>query len=620
MRIVASELEDEIQLETYSGPVSGAAAAITSKRNGVPPNLALFFSYKGYEDAIDSTDSPACFVPAVSRIRRFSEVCDKGMLTHLLQSSVDRDVHASRWLPPSCVLPRDASTVEAFLERAAVSTGCVILKPCDGAKGNGIKLFPLLCRRRSASANSTTAVTSVGATEDDKTGAADPASLAAVQRGILAECARQGRSGKKSASVIRPAWLLQEYVSAPLLLRGRKFDLRLYLLLVLAGDDGNEDNHDQEIENLEPERARGSSMWAHQESEQQQQHQQGEAVTGRGSREGKGRSAPTSAHGRHVRAYLCRHGLARLCSQPYAEPTRANASVVTMHLTNFAVNKAGAPTAATTMTAAQAPPVPLKLTAWEALREIEAESSGSAAGEEAKDALTAECLWRQAETVASGVARALAPTLLAAADGGVTAKASRAVRDSKRVPSRQAHEQLRSQKTHPKHRECRFQVSGLDIMFDALGRPVLLELNANPSLDISGPDGVTVCAVDRDVKVPMLRDAIRIAVLGPDDGRTGGGSSYAPSRRHEGQGLTERRSSPGSPSATGFFDENLEEEKGAGGTLNDLNESKRGLEFDAAQEQCDETQRYCWTEVLNFRSTESAVKIKEGAGDTTGDF
>ena len=30
VRIVASELEDEIQLETYSGPVSGAAAAITS--------------------------------------------------------------------------------------------------------------------------------------------------------------------------------------------------------------------------------------------------------------------------------------------------------------------------------------------------------------------------------------------------------------------------------------------------------------------------------------------------------------------------------------------------------------------------------------------------------------
>ena len=95
------------------------------------------------------------------RIRRFSEVCDKGMLTHLLQSSVDRDVHASRWLPPSCVLPRDTSTVAAFLERAAVSTGCVILKPCDGAKGNGIKLFPLLCRRHSASANSTTAATSV---------------------------------------------------------------------------------------------------------------------------------------------------------------------------------------------------------------------------------------------------------------------------------------------------------------------------------------------------------------------------------------------------------------------------------------------------------------------------
>ena len=141
-------------------------------------------------------------------------------------------------------------------------------------------------------------------------------------------------------------------------------------------------------------------------------------------------------------------------------------------------------------------------------------------------------------------------------------------------------------------------------MFDAVGRPVLLELNANPSLDISGPDGVTVSAVDRDVKVPMLRDAIRIAVLESNGGRTGGGSSYAPSRRHEGQGLTERRSSPESPSATGFFDENFEEGKGAGGPSDDINESKRGLEFDAAQEQCDETQRYCWTKVLNFRSAQ----------------
>ena len=51
-------------------------------------------------------------------------------------------------------------------------------------------------------------------------------------------------------------------------------------------------------------------------------------------------------------------------------------------------------------------------------------------------------------------------------------------------------------------------------MFDAAtGAAVVLELNANPSLDITGPDGKTVCATDRHVKVPMLRDALRIAVL-----------------------------------------------------------------------------------------------------------
>ena len=73
-----------------------------------------------------------------------------------------------------------------------------------------------------------------------------------------------------------PRWVAQAYCKEPATLGGRKFDLRLYLL-VTASDP--------------------------------------------------------------PRAYLCREGLARFATVPYAPPTERNAREVCMHVTNYTLNK-----------------------------------------------------------------------------------------------------------------------------------------------------------------------------------------------------------------------------------------------------------------------------------------
>ena len=70
--------------------------------------------------------------------------------------------------------------------------------------------------------------------------------------------------------------LVQRYIRTPLLLDGKKFDLRLYVLVV----------------GYDP-----------------------------------------------VEAYLADEGLARLCTENYKQPTPANMKNMFMHLTNFSLNK-----------------------------------------------------------------------------------------------------------------------------------------------------------------------------------------------------------------------------------------------------------------------------------------
>ena len=70
--------------------------------------------------------------------------------------------------------------------------------------------------------------------------------------------------------------ILQEYISRPLLIDGYKFDIRVYVLIL----------------SLKP-----------------------------------------------LRLFICKEGLVRVCSQPYALPDKHNVHKTAMHLTNFSVNK-----------------------------------------------------------------------------------------------------------------------------------------------------------------------------------------------------------------------------------------------------------------------------------------
>ena len=40
-----------------------------------------------------------------------------------------------------------------------------------------------------------------------------------------------------------------------------------------------------------------------------------------------------------LEAYLCQEGLVRLCTEDYKKPTNQNCKTMTMHLTNFSINK-----------------------------------------------------------------------------------------------------------------------------------------------------------------------------------------------------------------------------------------------------------------------------------------
>jgi len=77
-----------------------------------------------------------------------------------------------------------------------------------------------------------------------------------------------------------------------------------------------------------------------------------------------------------------------------------------------------------------------------------------------------------------------------------------------------------------------FQVLGIDVLLDDLGQPHLLEINANPSLNVMhearGEDGVLrleVSPVDEAIKLTVVRDMVRLTrpVGCPGAGGSGGG-------------------------------------------------------------------------------------------------
>ncbi|EPY19751.1 hypothetical protein STCU_09309 [Strigomonas culicis] len=109
-------------------------------------------------------------------------------------------------------------------------------------------------------------------------------------------------------------YLVQAYVDRPLLIEGKKFDLRLYALLLSV---------------------RAPAKTASLRERLQPLPQEGSAAAD--SSPSAQRPVPAALQG--VELYLHQEGLVRICAAPYETPTAANSACGSVHLTNYAVNR-----------------------------------------------------------------------------------------------------------------------------------------------------------------------------------------------------------------------------------------------------------------------------------------
>nr|XP_039257520.1 uncharacterized protein LOC120334135 [Styela clava]XP_039257521.1 uncharacterized protein LOC120334135 [Styela clava] len=214
----------------------------------------------------------------------------------------------------------------------------------------------------------------------------------------------------------RPS-IVQEYIDSPLLLEGYKFDLRIYVV----------------ISRIDP-----------------------------------------------VEIYICKEGLARLCTTPYEAPTKQNVKNTFMHLTNYSLNKNSEDFV---QTDAAGTGSKRTLTSVEELLE--------------KKGYDVKRMRKEIKQLAVKTILAILPDL------AIWSHASNITKNTR----------------------C-FQILGFDVMLTSELKAYLLEVNAAPSLRIdavhevepdSGVFETVISAVDEQVKVTLIRDTLELVALGEEN-------------------------------------------------------------------------------------------------------
>lgn len=221
-------------------------------------------------------------------------------LTHLC-STAHVPPHAAaalrRFTPRSFSSRKDYAALCAYSSDAAVRAGGVyfIIKPGQACMGKGIRLTREPVEELTVAERTTAA----------------------------AEC------------------VVQEYMARPLLVHGRKFDIRLYVLLTAVSAPPR---HAHTRPNFFPASlsrvCRTATITADEEDGHTASSRHAWHASSSGEEKmGAARSGATVPRLRGVRLYLHREGLLRLCADRYATPTQDNCRNKKVHLTNYAVNK-----------------------------------------------------------------------------------------------------------------------------------------------------------------------------------------------------------------------------------------------------------------------------------------